>query len=357
MNLNRPEPQGLHRILTADEARKHFVPAQLHRACAAQGVTLRVDPQFGYSGHIERADGTRSQFMGTAFDINGQGASALAKDKDYAARLLGSEGFPVPEGVLLFSPSFKAELAIKNPVMASSLGFAERALDFAARHGFPLFLKPNEGSGGQGVAKVSNLEELFETLAVLFATEETVLLQTPATGKDFRILVLDGTVMAAYERSPFTVLADGTSSVSALASAALDRMERSGRPANLKADDPRIVKELLRQGLSPASVPPAGQRVVLTANANLSSGGEAVDHTDNLHPSFRDVAVNAAAAAGLRLCGVDIMAASITDAPEQFWIIEINSAPGLRNFAATSPQALARVEGFFDQLVAAIAKG
>ena len=137
MNLNRPEPQGLHRILTAEEARRHFVLAQLYRACAEQGVTLKADPQFGYCGHLERADGTRSQFMGTAFDINGQGASALAKDKDYAGRLLASEGFPVPEGVLLFAPSFKVELAIKNPAMASSLGFAERALEFAARHGFP----------------------------------------------------------------------------------------------------------------------------------------------------------------------------------------------------------------------------
>ena len=59
MNLNRPEPQGLHRILTAEEARRHFVLAQLHRACAEKGVTLKADPQFGYCGHLERADGTR----------------------------------------------------------------------------------------------------------------------------------------------------------------------------------------------------------------------------------------------------------------------------------------------------------
>jgi len=52
---------------------------------------------------------------------------------------------------------------------------------------------------------------------------------------------------------------------------------------------------------------------------------------------------------GLRLAGVDIICHDLsTDAGAQLWnIIEINSVPGLNNYAALGPHQLARVKALY----------
>ncbi|MCB1383827.1 MAG: ATP-dependent carboxylate-amine ligase [Notoacmeibacter sp.] len=337
--------------LDAETAQRHFVYSMLHEACVAKGHTLHGDARYGYSGFIEFAPGKRGYFMGTAFDVNGQGASQLARDKAYAAQLLAQAGLNTPEGVLLFAPRYRAELALKNPSMAAKLGFAQPALDFAAVYGFPLFIKPNEGTAGRGVSRVTSPEQLFAAIHALFATSDKALLQAPALGRDYRLVVLDGAVLAAYERSPFTVTGDGAASIATLVSRALEGFARDNRPAGLEADDPRIATELAAQGLEPASVPAEGRRVVLMPNANLSTGGNSADVTGLVHPGFLEIAARAAAACGLTFAGVDIMAADISAPPADYTVIEVNSAPGLRNFAALTLQTRDRVRAIYAALV------
>ena len=337
--------------MDADTARRHFVDSMLQDVCAEKGHALHGDPYYGYSGFIEFAHGKRAFFMGTAFDVNGQGASQLARDKAYSGQLLAQAGIRTPEGVLLFSPRYKAELALKNPAMAAGLGFAEPALAFVATHGFPLFLKPNEGTAGKGVSRVTSIGQLFAAVHGLFETCDKALLQAPATGRDYRLVVLDGQVLAAYERSPFTVTGDGMASIAILAARALDEFAKGDRPAGLSADDPRIAIELAGQGMEPATVPAAGQRVVLMPNANLSTGGSSTDVTGQVHGDFLEIARRAADACGLAFAGVDIMAGDITSPASDYQVIEVNSAPGLRNYAALSPAARARVRQVYAALV------
>lgn len=337
--------------LDAGSARGHFVYSILQEICAERGYVLHGDRRYGYSGAIAYPGGHRAFFMGTAFDINGQGASRLARDKAYSAQLLAGEGISTPEGVLLFSPRYRAELALKSKAMASGLAFAEPALAFASRHGFPLFLKPNEGTAGKGVMKVTSVERLFEGIRDIFEGADKALLQVPATGRDYRLVVLDGCVMAAYERAPFTVTGDGISSVADLVGHALETFRQANRPAGLAPDDPRIAAELAAQGLEPASVPAAGQRVVLMPNANLSTGGQSADVSGLVHRDFLELAARAARACGLAFAGVDIMAADICAPANAYSVIEVNSAPGLRNYAALSPVARQRVKAIYGALV------
>jgi len=72
-----------------------------------------------------------------------------------------------------------------------------------------------------------------------------------------------------------------------------------------------------------------GQRVYLLDNANLSSGGDAVDVTETIHPGFKKIAVRLTRDMGLRICGVDLMVdGNITGKPSTYWILEVNAAPG-----------------------------
>ena len=92
--------------------------------------------------------------------------------------------------------------------------------------------------------------------------------------------------------------------------------------------------KLAHQNLTFRSVPAKGQRVYLLDNANLSTGGDAVDVTKRIHPAFKKLAVKLTRNMGLRLCGVDLMVdGDISQKPDVFWVLEVNAAPGLDHYA------------------------
>jgi D-alanine-D-alanine ligase-like ATP-grasp enzyme len=98
--------------------------------------------------------------------------------------------------------------------------------------------------------------------------------------------------------------------------------------------DDTLIAELKRKGLTLASVIPTGEKVVLGQTANTSRGAETADITEEIHPSFAEVAVRATAAIpGLRLAGVDILADDLRQParPDNHIVVEINSYPGIRS--------------------------
>ena len=76
---------------------------------------------------------------------------------------------------------------------------------------------------------------------------------------------------------------------------------------------------------------PDPQKVVfLRDNANLSTGGTAIDVTEQVHPSNSALAVRAARALGLNVAGVDLVAERIDRLDPAATIIEVNASPGIR---------------------------
>ena len=89
---------------------------------------------------------------------------------------------------------------------------------------------------------------------------------------------------------------------------------------------------LADQGLGPDCVPAAGRAVFIRRNANLSTGGTAIDVTERVHPAVAAHAVDAAKTVGLDISGIDVVAQDISrPLSEQGGIVvEVNAAPGLR---------------------------
>jgi cyanophycin synthetase len=96
--------------------------------------------------------------------------------------------------------------------------------------------------------------------------------------------------------------------------------------------DEAAALELARQGLEPDAVPSSGQTVRLRGNANLSTGGTALDVTRMVHPDTAIACVRAARKIGLDVAGIDLVCADIAlPLPAQNGaIIEVNAAPGIR---------------------------
>ncbi|MBS8225847.1 ATP-grasp domain-containing protein [Vannielia litorea] len=153
-------------------------------AGAALGGRVVAEPFHGRFGFYIEAGGRAHPVHGAALGLNGDAAARLAGDKDYAAKALGYAGVPVPEHVIV--------LAGRDA--APGLAWA------AQEAGFPLWVKPNEGHGGEGVSRVADADALTAAMVPLRAAGRHVLLQAHVPGREFRVMVLEGRVVLAYER-------------------------------------------------------------------------------------------------------------------------------------------------------------
>lgn len=322
------------------------------RLAAERGLRLHVEPLYGYAGFIERPDGSRHFFKGTNFDLNGAGAAALAKDKDYAGRFLAEAGLPVPQSLLVHSARRRAAMALKNPAVAARLPGEAAAMAFAATVGWPVYVKPNEGSEGEGVARVDDERALRRHLDMLFALNDRVLVQQAVGGADHRVIVLDGMALAVFRRSPFSITGDGRRDIGSLAQSAVDGFKEQGKGARIDVADARIADYLAAGGRSLDYVPAKGEVVALLANANLSTGGSAADVSATIGEDVKCMAVAAARALGLRFAGVDLL---LDDKPDGGAIVlEVNAGPGLSYFHRLGADEAATVEAIYGRVMDAI---
>ncbi|NNF78848.1 MAG: ATP-dependent carboxylate-amine ligase [Rhizobiales bacterium] len=328
-----------------------YFPKLLAELCAEIGAELTFEAAFRHAGIITFANGRRRFFKGTNFDLNGSAAAQIAQDKDFCAKFLAMAGLNCPDSQVVFAPKCIEKWKAKNPALAASLDPFADAETAARNWGFPLFVKPNEGAEGEGVRLVHTSDELHQHLNVLYAEHDRVLVQRLAPGDDFRIVVLDGEVLLAYQRLPLTVTGNGRGTIAELLAQRAQELSAAGRQAVALVDDPRVAAHLASQNLSVAHRPEPGQSVRLLANANLSAGGEVVDVTDKVHARYKQIAKDAADAVGLRFAGIDVLCTGLDPFDPGYTVLEVNAAPGLNNFAATSGQAHQRVSALYRALL------
>ncbi|QQG52441.1 MAG: cyanophycin synthetase [Candidatus Falkowbacteria bacterium] len=313
------------------------------------GARVIIEPEWGIAGQIIFKNGKKRYFRYSSLDLNTLGASEIAKDKDYANFFMKKMGYPTIIGDTFFSDYWCEVIGSHKNIKA-----AEK---YAKKIGFPLIAKPNSGSQGMNVIKVNNLAELKKALSKIFAHDNIALVQKIVSGHDYRLVVLDGKIISAYERLPFSVTGDGRTRVKDLIKAKLDYFIKIKRPARLKLEDKRLLNNLKLQKLKLNSVIKAGKKVVLLDNANLSTGGESIEVTEKIHPKFKKLAIKLTQDMGLRLCGVDLMiAGDISQDTKKYWVIEINSAPGLDHYIKMGAKQQKIVEKLYLQVLKSLAK-
>ena len=240
----------------------------------------------------------------------------IASDKVLAKELLATAGVPVPGGVV-----------------------ARSAADAVAALGTlraPLVIKPRNGNHGANVTVgVTTPDQAAEAYRRASSSGAEVVVEEYVPGVDYRVLVVDGHMVAAARLHPASVTGDGEQDIEALVGRANDdprRGEGHARPLTRIALDDHALAQLAAQGLHPGSVPGPGQVVTLRRNANLSTGGTSTDVTDMVHPEVAAMCCRAAAAAALDVCGIDLRLADIAVPPGQQAgaVIELNACPGLR---------------------------
>lgn len=316
------------------------------------GAKVVVEPEWGISAQIIYKNGIVRSLRFYSLDLNHIASGDIARDKDYAKFFMQKRGYPVAEGKTIFEDSW-AKTVKSNRKIPFGIKYAKKL-------GYPVIVKPNSKSQGTGVSLVWDEKELRKALISIFKSDKIAIIEKYLPGKDYRVVVLDGEVISAYERIPLSVVGDGKSSIISLLKTKQKNFIVRGRDTQINFKDPRIKLKLKRQGYTFNSVLPFGKKVFLLDNANLSTGGDSLDVTKTIHSGFRKIAAELTSNMGLRIAGVDIMVTSgdITLDPKKsgYYIIEINAAPGLDHYVTTGPTQRKIVEAMYLKVLKALGK-
>lgn len=169
---------------------------------------------------------------------------------------------------------------------------------------------------------------------IAFGCDCSVLIEEFVSGKEYRFFVINNEVVGVLQRIPANVKGDGKKTIRELVEDKnCDSLRGKGYRTPLEKielNEPEAMF-LQQQGLYFESIPAKDKVVFLRENSNVSTGGDTIDVTDNVHQSYKDIAVKSAQKLGVKITGLDIMiddvTAPITD--DNYAIIEMNFNPAI----------------------------
>ncbi|MDZ4727072.1 MAG: bifunctional glutamate--cysteine ligase GshA/glutathione synthetase GshB [Leptospira sp.] len=209
--------------------------------------------------------------------------------------------------------------------------------DYKKYHDIKKVIKPATTNFGLGIG-ISGIGDSIQNyksfLEIAFSYSPSVIVEEFIEGPEYRFLVLGDEVVAVCNRVPANVVGDGTSRIRTLVEVKNNDPRRGeGHKTPLEKIQLTQVesKVLAEVGYDFDSIPKLNEIVYLRKNSNISTGGDSLDKTDEVHPEFKEIALMSAKAAGAKICGIDIISSEISAKPDPktYAILEINFNPVL----------------------------
>ncbi|MHC5269100.1 bifunctional glutamate--cysteine ligase GshA/glutathione synthetase GshB [Enterococcus sp. LJL98] len=270
--------------------------------------------KLSHGGHIEYVKNTNMTSKDTYI------APLIMENKTATKEILRQQGFHVPYG---------KEFSSFAEALAAYETFAKMAV----------VVKPKTTNFGLGISifQASFLKEDYqEALRLAFAEDDFVLVETFMPGTEYRFYVLDGQVEGVVLRVAANVTGDGLQTIEALVEQKnQDPLRGTGYRRPLQKIQLGDIETLMlkTQGYRVTDVLEKGKTVYLRENSNVSTGGDSIDQTDEMHPSYKQIAQEAVLALGAFVSGVDLMIPDLRKPAhrlsEDYGIIEANFNPAI----------------------------
>ncbi|MGL4772304.1 MAG: bifunctional glutamate--cysteine ligase GshA/glutathione synthetase GshB [Clostridium sp.] len=201
----------------------------------------------------------------------------------------------------------------------------------------PIVIKPKSTNFGIGITifkEKFSRAEYERAIEIAFSEDNSILIEEFIEGKEYRFLVIGDEVVGILHRVPANVIGDGKSSIRELV------VEKNKDPLRGKGYKTPLEKISLgeseemflsQSGKGFDTVPSNGEVVYLRENSNISTGGDSIDFTDEIHQSYKNVALRAAKGVGAVITGVDVMIKNIYEEAngDNHGIIEVNFNPAI----------------------------
>lgn len=259
----------------------------------------------------------------------------------------------VKNGNMTSHDSYISPLIMENKVVTKKVlakaGFnVPQSLEFtdvkSAVENFPLFenravvIKPKSTNFGLGISifqqGVTDRDDFAKAVEIAFREDKEIMVEDYLLGTEYRFFVLGDQTLAVLLRVPANVIGDGVHTVAELVAAKNDhplRGDGSRTPLKKIALGDIEQLQLKEQGLTVDSIPAKDQLVQLRANSNISTGGDSIDMTDEMHASYKEIAVGISKAMGAAVCGVDLIIPDLKQPAEpslhSWGVIEANFNP------------------------------
>jgi glutamate--cysteine ligase len=198
-----------------------------------------------------------------------------------------------------------------------------------------IVIKPKSANFGEGVLIIKDLkskEVYANAIKDAFNYSKDVLIEDYVAGEEYRFLVVTDEVLAVMYRVPANVKGDGIHNIQELVDEKnLDPRRGKGYLTPLEKIEigPIEMHNLNAQNIDVDHVPKLGEVVYLRENSNLSTGGDSIDFTDEVHEEYKQIAIKSAEAVEAKICGVDIIIPDVKAKPDKnnHSIIELNFNP------------------------------
>ncbi|MGA5062290.1 D-alanine--D-alanine ligase family protein [Streptomyces exfoliatus] len=168
-------------VLSVDPANREVVlsePGSVPRALGEVDVVFpMLHGPYGEDGTLQGL----LELSGVPYVGAGVLASAVGQDKEYMKRVFVSFGLPVGPYEVIRPREWD-----QNPAAAR-----KKIVEFAAEHGWPLFVKPARGGSSMGITKVDDLSGLDEAIEEARRHDPKILVESLLRGREIECGVLE----------------------------------------------------------------------------------------------------------------------------------------------------------------------
>lgn len=281
--------------------------------------------------HRLEKDGRVSHVFGYDFAINSATARMIAKDKAATTTILQQVGVPVVEHRLFHAPTMAEYVPLA--------GNWSPMLRYFEENGRRIVCKPNEGTGGADVFRISTEVELEAAVNKIFQRHRSLCLSPLVEdARELRFVIIDGACEVAYEKVRPHVVGDGQSTTARLVaesewSTTLDPRGRAASDANPIDWD---------------NVPAKGERVLLSWRHNLGKGAKSqlIAEGDDGFLRGQALATAACRALALRAASVDVFATR-----DHFVVLEVNAGIMMENLASQGEDTRAIAKRIYGRIL------
>ena len=241
----------------------------------------------------------------------------IMENKVVTKKVLAEKGFRVPKGYEV-----------------SSLDEAIQKFNYIKNK--PIVIKPKSTNFGLGITifknGTSSLENYSKAVEFALKEDKDILIEEFIEGTEYRFFVIEGKTEAVLLRVPANVVGDGKHTIRELVEIKNSNPLRGdAKKTPLKKIELGEIEklQLAEQGLNFDSILSENKVAYLRENSNISTGGDSVDMTDDVHESYKKLAVEITDAMMAKVCGVDLIIPDITEEinGENYGVIEANFNP------------------------------
>lgn len=210
-----------------------------------------------------------------------------------------------------------------------------QALEFTSQHGFPVIIKPTDGSlSKHTTCNINNESSLKQAVDIAKIISPKFLVEQHIKGDVFRATCVNNKLIAICTREPANIIGDGHNTIQQLIDIKNSHEHRGETHTNNTTLHHIPITQtthnlLEKQQLKLKSIPQKNTKVYLQTKVTLTAGADIHDITDTIHPDNKQLIEQTAHACNTTVIGIDGICPDITRpyTTQSFAIIEANTLP------------------------------